>query len=80
MFSNMQVDIQIAHMKSTTSDYESKGSLYGYCDSKGEALTLEEYARQAKWTLEEYSIVLTVKSDNYKIVLGFVITSIIIQH
>lgn len=63
-----------------TSDYESKGSLYGYCDSKGEALTLEEYARQAKWTLEEYSIVLTVKSDNYKIVLGFVITSNIIQH
>lgn len=46
---------------------ESKGSLYGYCDTKGEALSLGQYGICEKWNLDNKDICIYLFSDNYVI-------------
>lgn len=57
------------------SDEESYGSLGKYCDTKGQALMLEQYARQVRWNCEGFNIALTVKHTGQDVILGFVISS-----
>ena len=57
------------------SDEESYGSLGKYIDTKGQALLLEQYARQARWSCDGFNIVLTVYHDGQDVILGFVISS-----
>lgn len=54
---------------------KAKGSLYGYCDSEGEALNLGQVKYRNTWDTDELSVILYLAKDNYEVTFALMYQS-----
>lgn len=54
---------------------KAKGSLYGYCDSEGDALNLGQVKYRNSWDTDELSAILYLAKDNYEVSFALIYQS-----